>query len=367
MENHPIPQDITGFQFKLIGDMTIKQFAYLATGSVLAWIVFSLPIALLIKLPITSVFVLLGVGFAFFSLEGRPMDVMILNFIKTLFTPTQFVYQKASVKIETPNITIEDKKDIVDERESSLLNSFSQLFSHPGASSPEPTTYTPPQLASIVQPPTPLQPEENPEQKAEELKLEEEKIKEELRRAKEEEEKDKGTSLSETAHEKVLELEKLLNENVSQKQALEEELMNLRRQLEESRKQVFAPQAPVESQTVRSVSPSMGKDVGLPIASEYPNIISGIIKDPRGNPLGNILVEVKDKEGNPVRAFKTNPLGQFTASTPLTNGIYRIEFEDSQGKNKFEVIEFEAKGDIILPIEVVSEDTREELRKTLFN
>ena len=81
----------------------------------------------------------------------------------------------------------------------------------------------------------------------------------------------------------------------------------------------------------------------------------------------DILVEVKDREGNPVRAFKTNPLGQFGASTPLTNGDYTIEFEDPKGMNKFDKIAFTASGDIILPIEILSIDTREELRKSLFN
>ena len=44
MDNHPIPQDVTGFQFRLIGDMTIKQFAYLAGGMILAWIFLASPL-----------------------------------------------------------------------------------------------------------------------------------------------------------------------------------------------------------------------------------------------------------------------------------------------------------------------------------
>ena len=70
MENHPIPQDITGFQFKLIGDMTIKQFAYLAAGTVFAWIIFSLPITYFLKLPLSSIIVFFGLSFASLSIEG---------------------------------------------------------------------------------------------------------------------------------------------------------------------------------------------------------------------------------------------------------------------------------------------------------
>jgi hypothetical protein len=357
MENHPIPQDITGFQFKLIGDMTVRQFAYLAAGSIFGWIIFSLPVTAVVKLPIASLSILLGVSFAFFSIQGRPMDTMISNFIKALFSPTQYVYQRTThVKIETPKMPEPEQPKVIETKLHVMEDTNFQA-----APQVMPVANSQPQLqvAQPVQHPLPQE-----EVKVEELEQEEEKIKQELEKAKEEEVR---LDDKESAHQKTLELEKILNETVSQKQKLEEELFTLRKQVEESGKQVFSvPQPLSESQTVRSVPPSLGKTVGLPIAPEYPNVISGIIKDPRGNPLQNILVEVKDQEGNPVRAFKTNPLGQFTASTPLTNGVYRIEFEDPLNKNKFEVIEFEATGNIIYPLEIVSVDTREELRQSLF-
>ena len=94
MENHPIPQDITGFQFKLIGDMTIKQFAFLVAGVILGWITFILPIFILIKLPFVLLFVGFGVAAAFVPIGGRPFDIMIANYFKALLNPTQYVYQK---------------------------------------------------------------------------------------------------------------------------------------------------------------------------------------------------------------------------------------------------------------------------------
>ena len=59
MDNHPIPQDITGFQFKLIGDMTIKQFAYVAGGVIAGWFIYILPVLSLIRIPVA----LLAAGF----------------------------------------------------------------------------------------------------------------------------------------------------------------------------------------------------------------------------------------------------------------------------------------------------------------
>ena len=40
MQQHPVPRNVTGFQFKLVGDMTLKQFGYLAGGVVMGYIAF---------------------------------------------------------------------------------------------------------------------------------------------------------------------------------------------------------------------------------------------------------------------------------------------------------------------------------------
>ena len=99
MENHPIPQDITGFQFKLIGNMTVKQFAYLAAGIVLAWITIALPINISIRLLFAFIFSMIGVAFAFLPIQGRPLDIMFSHLMKALINPTQFVYQKSGARL----------------------------------------------------------------------------------------------------------------------------------------------------------------------------------------------------------------------------------------------------------------------------
>src|SRR3990167_8583746 len=94
MENHPIPQDVTGFQFKLIGNMTVKQFVYLAVGAIIAWFVFFiLPLPAIIRWPVAFISFGIGAAFAFIPIDGRPMDTMVGNFIKALLAPTQFIYQ----------------------------------------------------------------------------------------------------------------------------------------------------------------------------------------------------------------------------------------------------------------------------------
>src|SRR3989344_1059812 len=94
MEQHPVPQNVTTFQFRLIGDMTIKQFGYLAGGAILAYISYNLPLPFFFRWPLTAIFALGGIGFAFVPIEERPMDVWFLSFIKSIYSPTLYLWQR---------------------------------------------------------------------------------------------------------------------------------------------------------------------------------------------------------------------------------------------------------------------------------
>lgn len=75
MDQHPIPQDVTGFQFKLIGTMTVKQFGYVASGVVAAVILYYLPLNaafwILFKVLFVPLFGASGVIIAFVPRGGR--------------------------------------------------------------------------------------------------------------------------------------------------------------------------------------------------------------------------------------------------------------------------------------------------------
>jgi len=47
--------------------------------------------------------VAIGVIFAFIPFQGRPFDVMIKNFFKAAFNPTQYVYQKMGAQFLADN------------------------------------------------------------------------------------------------------------------------------------------------------------------------------------------------------------------------------------------------------------------------
>lgn len=94
MEQHPIPRQITTFEFKLIGFMTLKQFIYLVVFIPIAYIVIRLfPIPVL-NFILGAAIAGFGIALAFLPVNDRPLDVFLKNLYKRITSPTQYVYQK---------------------------------------------------------------------------------------------------------------------------------------------------------------------------------------------------------------------------------------------------------------------------------
>ncbi|HXS14731.1 MAG TPA: PrgI family protein [Candidatus Saccharimonadales bacterium] len=379
MDNHPIPQDVTGFQFRLIGDMTLKQFAYLAAGVILAWICLALPVFFLIKFILVAIFAGSGALLAFIPIGGRPADSMLLFFLKALFSPSQFVYQQAGAQAIPPQIEEKEyvkqqkheEKKAPEEKKNEKIHfeAFPAAIAQTVLQDPPKAekSSAAPVVAPLVATPV-VQKQVDPDARV--LSQEVKEVQQELEHAKEEEKTKEGTALEAGAHQKVAQLEDEMETILKQKQALEQQLLALEQRLAQKQQNVFTPstikEEPQETAHVRKVPANMGTVVGAPFTNDVPNLIIGVIKDARGNVLPNILIEVKDKDNNPVRAFKTNPLGQFASATPILNGVYTMTFEDPQNKQKFDAIEITANGEVMLPLEVISTDERENLRKELF-
>jgi hypothetical protein len=127
-----------------------------------------------------------------------------------------------------------------------------------------------------------------------------------------------------------------------------EEKARIIAQIKDLEREAAARKAALASRPVVKAQPAFGKM--LPNTPTIPNVINGIVKDQRGLLLSTVVIIVKDKNGNPVRAFKTNKIGQFALSTPLPNGTYTLELE-KEGYN-FDIIEVEVNGEIMRPIEI---------------
>lgn len=94
---------------------------------------------------------------------------------------------------------------------------------------------------------------------------------------------------------------------------------------------------------------SQNRDFNPP---QIPNIIAGIVRNIDQTVLANAIVLIKDSEKSPVRALKTNSLGQFAIITPLPNGKYYIEFEKEGCQ--FNPISLELKGETLSLLNIVA-------------
>jgi len=412
MDQHPIPQDVTGFQFKLIGNMTVKQFGYVAAGVIGAVLLYymplNFPLAILFKLLFVPLFGGGGAIVAFIPIEGRPIDVMAGNFMKAMVSPNQFVYIKKGRKLtfldvqthgatqtsNTSNTLLEAKQkktehlasnkerqldeilhrtqrkpqNKLDEKEGAYLKLFNTPTAAPQQSAqvPKPIVHTQPTVP-ITQPVHPVQnmippvmpqPVTNQNSQVQD----ETNISQLLAAARQEETMQHTPQSVALVHQKVLTLEKQLIEAHMKKSQLEEEVLKLRSQLQVQTAQPAPVQIPQGHPTAQVTNKA-----NMPYIPDTPNVLVGIVRDPRGNMLPSILVEVKDKNGNPVRAFKTNALGQFASATPLAPGIYSMQLEDPKKQHIFEIIQISVTNQIMMPIEITSHDAREELRRQLFN
>jgi hypothetical protein len=97
MEQHPIPQNVTQFQFRLIGDMTIKQFSFLVAGGILAIASIKLSVfPAILRWPVALMFGFSGAALAFLPIEERPLSTWLINFFRSIYSPTEFVWKKHS-------------------------------------------------------------------------------------------------------------------------------------------------------------------------------------------------------------------------------------------------------------------------------
>ncbi len=96
MEQHPIPQNISSYEFRLVGDMTLKQFLQLAGGIAVAVVIYRLPLVGIIRYPLVFLSVVFGIALAFVPINGRPFARYIFAFISAIYSPTEFLWRQTT-------------------------------------------------------------------------------------------------------------------------------------------------------------------------------------------------------------------------------------------------------------------------------
>src|SRR3989338_4386044 len=89
MEQPPVPSHIASFEFKLFGNLTIKQFVTLAIPASVGGIIFFSGLPDTIRFPLSVLFVGFGLLIALVPFGGRPFTKWIMAFVKAILSPTQ--------------------------------------------------------------------------------------------------------------------------------------------------------------------------------------------------------------------------------------------------------------------------------------
>lgn len=344
MEAHPVPQNVTNFEFHLVGDMTLKQFGYLAFGLGFAYLVFFLfaSQAPFFAWPIVIISSLLGVAFAFLPIQERPLDHWVGAFFSAIFKPTKFVYKSEVVIKEDPFF----KKRLnfyLSSLSSSFLPSLSWGITPPVA--PVPVTPTPQVVPSEEQPKEQVKPtsEETSEKlpSAEVVKQTVDLAKEalDLRKkiVKTEDELNKIKAASAQPGAQVKNFTQDYQTVLSDLQKLNSEAAQISKQLADISKTPPASTPAIKAKSSPTIS-----------LTETANILNGIITDALGNYIEGAIIVAHDKQDSPVRALKTNKLGQFIAATPLPNGTYILTAE--KDNLAFDTIQIELSGQVMQPV-----------------
>ena len=328
METHPIPQNISSYRFRLVGDMTLKQFFQIAGGALVSLLFYSTNLHALIKWPLILFFALLGVALAFLPFQERPLETWIAAFFKSVYSPTIFSWNKSvrnpqyyqeeagapkenvvnsegEIKLKdyysTTAVAGEKPAQNLEANEASFLSRLSDMFNlyHKPAAPPPlnaaaPATSAPEIQKQVVIPQTPIP-------------------------------------------------------------TIPRQQNSQRFVVEETGQKASVSTFPVSPASVSARSGSVtsaqfSPEAAPPGPPTVPNTIVGQVSSTQGKIVEGAILEIKDVAGRSLRALKSNKLGHFSIVTPLQNGRYEI-ITDKENY-EFKPITFEAAGEIVPPIAI---------------
>jgi hypothetical protein len=325
MEQHPIPQQISSYQFRLVGDMTLKQFTELGGGCLVAFLVYATPLPPIVKWPIIILAVAFGGALAFLPFQERPLEKWMAAFFRSIYTPTMFYWDKLptsvaffqnepapaadqqipAVPVAAVQSQINNSKSNVsskfEKEESAFLSKIGEMMSSIQNSAVSSTVNVLP--SSNVSPKNPA-----------------------------------GASIEIPKTPLIT----VLRTNTPIQNPKETKSVQ---------PQTFVKPASIAattSQKVEGVSPVFTQNAAPPTPPTNPNIVVGQALDSSGKIIEGVIMEIRDVSGRPVRALRTNKLGHFMIVTPLMNGKYEMVAE-KEGFT-FATVTIDANGDIIQPV-----------------
>lgn len=299
--------------------MTLKQFFQVAGGVVISLIFYSLPLHPIIKWPFILLFAGLGAAMAFLPFEERPLEKWIIAFFRSIYSPTLYSWQKLDKQpvfyTETataPAITAVENTNPVPPADTAKLEALEKTFLQKigglfAISMPSIPAKTQPE--AVASAPTPEQKPTAP----------------------------------------LVDVSKaipIIIPKTAPKFVVEEDLPKTTPEpIAASIETPIVVNTPITSNVVE-----FSVDAAPPSPPSIPNTIVGQVMDENRKIIEGAILEIKDSDGRPVRALKSNKAGHFIIVTPLQNGKYEVTIE--KDGFTFEPVSFDAKGDMIPAIAI---------------
>lgn len=295
MDQHPIPRQITSFEFKLVGFMTIKQFIYLVVFiplGIITYYIFPVPILnILLAITIGA----LGPAFAFIPINDRPMDVWVRNMYKRLLSPTQYTFHKH-------NPPVFFLKNLV------FLSDPHRTLTH--IESRE-------KLGAYLAKTKPAQPATNKQS--------------------------------------INNLFKIKSQVPPARIATQPTRIDSQSVSGESVTNTSPNDQTPNSHPQGEQSPTTNNEKVIITKTKLP-FFSGLVKNHKLIPIPGILIYVKDSSDKTLRLLKTNPHGVFATFNPLPPQEYIFEIKDPKNTYFFDTIKLKVESVNNKPIEIMSKE-----------
>jgi len=347
IQQHPIPQDISNYKFRLIGDMTIRQFASLGIFIILSIVIYGSPIPFFFRYPLSFIFLVTGIAMAFIPIQGRSLDVWIIAFIKSIYAPTQYVWK--STPEESAATPTNNQELITNNSPITPIIPLSTPMSSSNDTNTTSVTVAPvkgrdgeaerglePTITPLqINQPAPIQtptltPENNTPEQANIPAL-------------------RTSNLAPRTDIQIPPIEPI---KIEPKTETPQEVAPVKgRDGEAERGSITPTPLSTNQEPITNNSPIAPPSISLPIpfTPTTPNTIVGLSLTPDNHILDGVMIEIK-KDNLTVRATRSNKLGQFLFARPLENGIYQILAE--KDGSTFTPYALELTGEIIRPLKI---------------
>lgn len=390
MKEHAIPQDVTGYRFHIVGNMTLAQFGQLVVGALICFGLYQTNLYGALKYPLLFFVVLISVVAAFIPIAERPLSHWIKTFAMVLYKPTQFAWRRVAhipepflFKPEAETGPVLPELDLTPLRRKRIQEFIStthmaagvdeesvqmdQYYEHVFSLFTTQKTHVDNLLAPIQvnKPSLRVRTRSMRANPSTPLGLETALTETETHTT--------DTIQAETSPDVVnsgafstnrtVELEALaaaqtpagvvipLAEPPTVEPAAEEVAQVSAADGAMLGGQALVQQQPPKEQTT-SGSVVFNTELPFPSKPTAPNKLVGMVLTAQNELIEGAIVEIRKSDGQVERAVRTNALGQFYVTTPLANGDYVVVVEKA-GK-QFAQLSIKLKGKIVDPIEIHS-------------